>query len=148
MRRTLPLGSVGIATLPRPMAIQNSAIAGAAMMMANRMAVTGCGSSPVASVARLAKPAPRRPPSPVGRGQVSGAAMNAATPQASSDAPIQVTTRRPILVGTRSRTKLQPHSAGGISSAMMPSPNTWKARSAITAPGKPSQFFGVAPGAA
>ena len=126
--------------LPRPSAIQNSARVGARRMMANSQAVTRCGCSPVTSAARLEKPPPMRPPMPVGSGQLAGAGRKARTPVARPVAAIQVMRRSTIRAGTRRRKKLQPQTASGISSTMMPRPSTWKLRSAMTAPGNPSQF--------
>jgi len=135
-------GMRGMVTLPRPMAIQNRASVGVAMMMANRIAVTGWGFSPVARTARLENMVPARPPSPVGSGQLWGAAMKAKTPQVSRLAATQARARRPMRDGTRSRTRLQAQRAGGTRTASMPMPKSWKLMSAITAPGKPSQFCG------
>ena len=115
------------------------------MMMAKRIAVTGCGVSPVTSVARLEKPAPIRPPSPVGSGQLSGAAIKAKTPQLNRLAATQVMTRSPIFEGVRRRMRLQPQSAGGTSTASMPRPKTCTEISASAAPGKPSQFCAGVP---
>ncbi len=117
------------------MAIQNSASAGAAMMMANKVAVIACGCSPATRVARLVKPMPARPPSPVGSGQLSGAGRKARTPVASAVAPNQVRPRKPSRVGMRRRTMAQPQSAGGTSNTGAASPINWNSRSAITAPG-------------
>ena len=50
--------------------------------------------------------------------------------------------RQPMRLGTARRTKFQPQTASGISATRIERPKTWKLRSAITAPGKPSQFCG------
>ncbi len=117
------------------MAIQNSARAGAARMMANSVEVMGCGSEPAIIPARLVNSMPQRPPSPVGRGQLAGMATKEKTPENNTIAPIQETRRNPGLVTTWRRAMAQPQSASGTTMTSPASPRNWKVRSAITAPG-------------